>query len=316
MAKQKGLLHTALLAAALTGIGALQGEASDSTLLSAFVPDSAEAPAAEAADRQPATEGSAHAGKVAAGGLILFGSEPGGLVFDGDAGGTSPLVAALLEHLAQPGVGLRPALAAVGAAVAEATAGQQRPLLVGDLGCELVLAALPAGEQVAVEDTDLCAGSLPGSRRIALVVGNSAYKGDGHSWPVNTRRDVLAMSGLLAELGFEVDILRDLTGPAMRAVAGSFGRRAEAADLVLFYFSGVGDEAEGEARMLGIEAWGSDPTAGDPALAVDFLVDALAGPAAQLMILDTQFGGLSSGQSPQPGGAPLLSPSESSPLAR
>src|SRR5450432_125417 len=73
-------------------------------------------------------------------------------------------------------------------------------------------------------------------QRIALVVGNGAYK-NVQQLP-NPPISAKAMAELLRKAGFDVIEGTDLNREEMTERLLEFGRKAEAADLAVFYYSG------------------------------------------------------------------------------
>jgi uncharacterized caspase-like protein len=80
-------------------------------------------------------------------------------------------------------------------------------------------------------------------KRVALVIGNSAYK----NTPVlsNPRNDAIAFGDALRRLGFEVDIQVDLDKVGMDNAVRRFGDRLQDASVALFYYAGHGIEVNG-----------------------------------------------------------------------
>lgn len=97
------------------------------------------------------------------------------------------------------------------------------------------------------------------SRRIALVIGNSAYTSGALRNPVN---DARAMADVLNELGFEV-ILRENVGVStFRSVIREFARRADAEDgVALFYYAGHAVSMDGRNYLLPIDIRPTDEEA-------------------------------------------------------
>ncbi len=89
-------------------------------------------------------------------------------------------------------------------------------------------------------------------KRIALVIGNSAYKSvPALTNPINDAAD---MSAALRRLGFEVQQATNLTYDGMRRNLREFNERAEGADIVLVYFAGHGMEVGGENWLIPVDA--------------------------------------------------------------
>jgi hypothetical protein len=75
-------------------------------------------------------------------------------------------------------------------------------------------------------------------RRVALVVGNGAYRhADRLANPVN---DARGMRDALKRLGFEVTFGEDLDQKALRRAIGQFSNGVEGADVAIVYYAGHG----------------------------------------------------------------------------
>lgn len=84
----------------------------------------------------------------------------------------------------------------------------------------------------------LAPGALAQERRVALVVGNGAYR---HAAALaNPGNDAEGVARTLAGLGFRVTLLRDLGVSAFREALLDFGDAARGADVALFFFAGHG----------------------------------------------------------------------------
>ena len=82
-----------------------------------------------------------------------------------------------------------------------------------------------------------------GGRRLALVVGNSAYN---HAKPLpNPLNDARDISKALGDLGFSVKTLTDANRQAMKQGINDWGRNLKANDIALFYFAGHAVEVNG-----------------------------------------------------------------------
>ncbi|QPF82887.1 caspase family protein [Bradyrhizobium genosp. L] len=112
-------------------------------------------------------------------------------------------------------------------------------------------------------------------RRVALVIGNSAYK----SAPTlsNTISDATAIAGLLKSSGFEVVISRnDLGVVDFKRAVREFLLTAENADVAVVYYAGHGVEIGGTNYLIPVDAKLSrDYDIDDEAVALDRLIWAL-----------------------------------------
>jgi uncharacterized caspase-like protein len=88
-------------------------------------------------------------------------------------------------------------------------------------------------------------------KRIALVVGNSAYK---NVTPLdNPTKDAALMAETLSGLGFTLVGGRaqlDLDKSAMDMAVQNFGRQVQGADVALFYYAGHGVQVAGSNYLV------------------------------------------------------------------
>lgn len=89
-------------------------------------------------------------------------------------------------------------------------------------------------------------------RKVALVIGNSAYVAVPKL--VNPRNDAADIGAALGDLGFEVDVRLDLDLTQMLSVLREFGAKARASDFALVYYAGHGIEIGGENYMIPVSA--------------------------------------------------------------
>ena len=89
-------------------------------------------------------------------------------------------------------------------------------------------------------------------KRVALVVGNSAY---AHANPLpNPVNDAGDMAKALTEVGFEVILGLDLTKPAFDAKVRDFARALDRADVAVFFYAGHGLQASGRNYLVPVDA--------------------------------------------------------------
>lgn len=89
-------------------------------------------------------------------------------------------------------------------------------------------------------------------RRIALVIGNSAYQ---HAPQLaNPQNDAGDMASKLTGLGFVVVTGRDLDLAGMRRSIREFVRKLEGADVALFFYAGHGLQVNGDNYMIPVDA--------------------------------------------------------------
>jgi uncharacterized caspase-like protein len=89
-------------------------------------------------------------------------------------------------------------------------------------------------------------------RRVALVIGNSAYVGEARL--PNAVRDAELIAGGLREIGFDVTLHRDLDNRGLRAALQAFEAKAEGTSVAAIYFAGHGIAANGRNWMLPVDA--------------------------------------------------------------
>ena len=89
-------------------------------------------------------------------------------------------------------------------------------------------------------------------KRVALVVGNSAYV---HATPLpNPVNDAGDMAKALTEVGFEVILGLDVDKPAFDAKVRDFARALDKADVALFFYAGHGLQASGRNYLVPVDA--------------------------------------------------------------
>jgi hypothetical protein len=89
-------------------------------------------------------------------------------------------------------------------------------------------------------------------KRVALVVGNSAYV---HANPLpNPVNDASDMAKALTEVGFEVILGLDLKKPAFDVKVRDFARALERADVAVFFYAGHGLQASGRNYLVPVDA--------------------------------------------------------------
>ncbi|UWU80794.1 caspase family protein [Bradyrhizobium huanghuaihaiense] len=96
-------------------------------------------------------------------------------------------------------------------------------------------------------------GSAQAEKRVALVIGNSAYKSAPQlANPVN---DASLVGGMLKKAGFDpVDIKLDLNAAEMRRALRDFGSRTREADVAVVYYAGHGIELDGTNYLIPTDA--------------------------------------------------------------
>ncbi|MBM3555531.1 MAG: hypothetical protein FJX47_08260 [Alphaproteobacteria bacterium] len=94
--------------------------------------------------------------------------------------------------------------------------------------------------------------ALAQDRRVALVIGNDAYK----TLPklANAANDARAMDRKLKELGFETILRANAGRREMHAAVNEFSGRVAAGSVGLFYFAGHGIQAGGRNFLIPVDA--------------------------------------------------------------
>ena len=87
--------------------------------------------------------------------------------------------------------------------------------------------------------------------RLALVIGNAAYKNDRLANPANDAAD---MAALLKQSGFEVIQHQNASLKEMHLALREFGDRLSRETLGLFYFAGHGVQVRGRNYLLAVDA--------------------------------------------------------------
>ncbi len=123
-------------------------------------------------------------------------------------------------------------------------------------------------------------------RRVALVIGNAAYKEAPLGNPVN---DATAMAQTLEEAGFTVRLLTNVDHRGTLQAVREFGDRLRQADVGVFYFAGHGMQIKGRNYLIpvGAEIQREDEVA-YAALDAQAVLDKMesAGSTTNLVVLD------------------------------
>ena len=181
------------------------------------------------------------------------------------------------------------ALAYFGRAEALANRGE-RDRAIRDYEKVVALPASGRREQRAVQVSlqKLTAlGVMSLGKRIALVIGNGGYQGQGLL--TNPPNDAKAIAAKLRQLGFqEVAEHNDLDLRSMSEAIKTFGDKAAEADWALVYFAGHGIEIGGINYLLPVDAKLAREThVADEAVSLDRVLDKVRGARKlRLVILD------------------------------
>jgi hypothetical protein len=123
-------------------------------------------------------------------------------------------------------------------------------------------------------------------KRVALVIGNGAYKDAPLRNPVN---DARAMAQALNGVGFEVILRENTTQRDMLRAVGEFGRKLSSNSVGLFYYAGHGIQVRGRNFLIPIDATiQSEAEASLEALDVERVLEQMqqAGNRMNMVILD------------------------------
>ncbi|WP_456622818.1 MULTISPECIES: caspase family protein [unclassified Bradyrhizobium] len=130
----------------------------------------------------------------------------------------------------------------------------------------------------------LTCGSAHAERRVALVIGNSAYKSVPRlTNPVN---DATLIGGMFKKAGFDsVDIKLDLSVVDMRKALREFAGKAREAEVAVIYYAGHGIELDGNNYLIPTDAaLETDNDVFDEAFPLDRVLFAIE-PAKQLRLV-------------------------------
>jgi hypothetical protein len=117
----------------------------------------------------------------------------------------------------------------------------------------LLFPATPSfAQEKAVTRQDTARPATISERRIALLMGNSAYTHGGNLRnPVNDVRD---MKAALEELGFRVIKHENCTQRAMKEAIDDFGAELRGHDVGLFFYAGHGVQVGGDNYLIPVDA--------------------------------------------------------------
>jgi len=143
-----------------------------------------------------------------------------------------------------------------------------------------------AQERLAALTPQTPAGASTG-RRVALVIGNGAYK-NVHALP-NPPRDSKLIAGVLRDVGFQTVIsVSDLTRDKFFEALKTFADEAEKADWAVVYYAGHGFEIGGVNYLVPVDAkLAADRDAETQAVALEQVIAAVgAARKVRLVMLD------------------------------
>ncbi|MGH6922906.1 MAG: caspase family protein [Propylenella sp.] len=132
----------------------------------------------------------------------------------------------------------------------------------------------------------LLAGPAMAEKRVALVIGNSAYE-NAPLLP-NPKNDAADVAAMLEQLGFDVTLLTDQGYQGMRVALGDFSDKASGADVAAIFYAGHGIEVDKQNFLIPVDAkLGTDRRVRFETIPLDDALLALEGAKGlQLVMLD------------------------------
>jgi hypothetical protein len=91
-----------------------------------------------------------------------------------------------------------------------------------------------------------------GNDRVALIIGNGAYRGDIPRL-TNPERDAKALAAMTQKLGYRSLLVLDGNREEMRQALNAFVATAKTADMALVFYSGHGFEVNGQNMLLPVD---------------------------------------------------------------
>ena len=127
-------------------------------------------------------------------------------------------------------------------------------------------------------------GDALAAKRVALVIGNSAYRNVAPL--TNPANDAAAIAAMFRQAQFDAVALHDnLSNIEMRRALREFSDQARGADIAVVYFAGHGIEIDGVNYLIPVDATiERDTDAYDEAIALDRILQAVE-PAKQLRLV-------------------------------
>lgn len=124
------------------------------------------------------------------------------------------------------------------------------------------------------------------ARKVALVIGNSAYQ--NATQLANPANDAALIASAAQEAGFDdVAVMQDLGIEAFRNALREFGRKAEGAEVAMIYFAGHGIEGKGKNWLIPTDAkLNSSIDLPYESVDLDLVMEALSGAQIRMAILD------------------------------
>jgi hypothetical protein len=126
----------------------------------------------------------------------------------------------------------------------------------------------------------------PGKARVALVIGNGAYRDAPLKNPPNDAEDIAAT---LKSMGFDVISRRNANQREMKAAVREFGQKLRGAETGLFYYAGHGLQVKGVNYLMPVAAdIESEADAEDQTVSLDYVLRTMeeSGAKFSVSILD------------------------------
>ncbi|MDP2809597.1 MAG: caspase family protein [Rhodocyclaceae bacterium] len=121
-------------------------------------------------------------------------------------------------------------------------------------------------------------------RKVALVIGNAAYKGSPLVNPVNDARDI---SARLTKLGFDVILKTDVGQREMSRAVTQFGQRLKEGSTALVYYAGHGIQSRGRNFLVPVDAEiAQESSIRSEAIDMDQILEQLQPARVSVVILD------------------------------
>lgn len=151
--------------------------------------------------------------------------------------------------------------------------------------CICVLLTIGAGTHLLADNRPAsAAGNVQVSKRIALVIGNSAYRDSPLRNPTNDAKDLAAV---LRRLGFDVVERTDASQKEMNLAIAQFGEKLRSDTVALFFYAGHGMQVKGKNYIIPVDAQiTSEATVRAMAVDVDTVLDQLQASPMNIVILD------------------------------
>lgn len=130
----------------------------------------------------------------------------------------------------------------------------------------------------------LCTATVVLAERVALVIGNAAYKAVA---PLdNPLNDAASVAGELTRQGFDVVQTGDLDRAQMREALRSFRSKADNAEIAMVYYAGHGIEIDGTNYLMPVDARLEDiRDAGLEMVEMDLVLRQISGASRMKMVV-------------------------------